>query len=82
MAIIGQEQPASIADLITNTAPPPLDAQQWIDLRSYRLRRVQRRLEAQGIGGREGVKLEEQILITESGCELLSTYPMDEFLLA
>ncbi len=29
-------------------------------------------------GGREGVKLEEQVLITEEGVELLSSYPMEE----
>jgi Xaa-Pro aminopeptidase len=29
-------------------------------------------------GGREGVKLEEQVLITKDGCELLSSYPMEE----
>mgnify|MGYP001219624202 CR=1 FL=1 len=29
-------------------------------------------------GGREGVKLEEQVLITAGGCEVLSTYPMEE----
>ncbi len=28
-------------------------------------------------GGREGVKLEEQILITENGVKLLSTYPFE-----
>lgn len=33
------------------------------------------------LGGREGVKLEEQILITEAGCEQLSRYPLDERLL-
>ena len=30
------------------------------------------------VGGPDGVKLEEQVLITESGSEALSTYPMDE----
>ncbi len=29
-------------------------------------------------GGREGVKLEEQVLITEDGVEMLSSYPMEE----
>ncbi len=29
-------------------------------------------------GGRECVKLEEQVLITETGCEQLSTYPLEE----
>jgi Xaa-Pro aminopeptidase len=29
------------------------------------------------LGGREGVKLEEQVLITETGCEKLSAYPLD-----
>ena len=30
------------------------------------------------VGGAEGVKLEEQVLITETGSEPLSTYPIDE----
>jgi Xaa-Pro dipeptidase len=30
------------------------------------------------LGGREGVKLEEQVLITETGAETLSSYPLDE----
>jgi len=29
-------------------------------------------------GGREGVKLEQQVLITETGCKLLSTFPFEE----
>ncbi len=29
-------------------------------------------------GGREGVKLEEQVLITKDGAELLSSYPLEE----
>jgi Xaa-Pro aminopeptidase len=29
-------------------------------------------------GGKEGVKLEEQVLITADGCECLSTYPFEE----
>ena len=29
-------------------------------------------------GGKEGVKLEEQVLITEDGCETLSGYPFEE----
>ena len=29
-------------------------------------------------GGREGVKLEEQVLITNQGCERLSNYPYEE----
>lgn len=33
-------------------------------------------------GGREGVKLEEQLLVTETGTELLSRYPFEEDLLA
>jgi Xaa-Pro dipeptidase len=33
-------------------------------------------------GGREGVKLEQQILVTESGIELLSAFPFEESLLA
>jgi Xaa-Pro aminopeptidase len=32
-------------------------------------------------GGREGVKLEEQLLVTESGTRLLSSYPFEELLL-
>ena len=32
-------------------------------------------------GGREGVKLEEQVLITEEGHEMLSAYPLDGRLL-
>ena len=34
------------------------------------------------VGGREGVKLEEQVLVTENGPERLSAYPFDERLLA
>lgn len=33
------------------------------------------------VGGLEGVKLEQQVLITDSGCELLSTFPFEESLL-
>ena len=33
-------------------------------------------------GGREGVKLEEQVLITRDGIEQLSSFPLDEDLLA
>ena len=33
-------------------------------------------------GGKEGVKLEQQILVTESGWELLSLFPFEEELLA
>ena len=33
-------------------------------------------------GGGEGVKLEEQVLVTETGCELLSTYRFEDALLA
>ena len=29
------------------------------------------------LGGDEGVKLEDQYVITETGCEQLSTYPLD-----
>jgi Xaa-Pro aminopeptidase len=32
-------------------------------------------------GGREGVKLEQQVLITETGVELLSTYPFEDELM-
>lgn len=31
-------------------------------------------------GGREGVKLEQQVLITESGCALLSAFPFEDVL--
>ncbi|CAI8036070.1 Dimethylsulfonioproprionate lyase DddP [Geodia barretti] len=31
--------------------------------------------------GGEGVKLEEQVLVTETGIELMSTFPLDERLL-
>ena len=34
------------------------------------------------VGGTEGVKLENQVLITESGAENLTQYPLDERLLA
>ena len=34
------------------------------------------------VGGREGVKLEDQILITEQGSELLTRFPFEEALLA
>lgn len=33
-------------------------------------------------GGREGVKLEDQVLITESGCENLTSHPFDDRLLS
>lgn len=33
------------------------------------------------LGGREGVKIEEQVLVTETGCEKLSSYPLDARLL-
>ncbi len=33
------------------------------------------------LGGREGVKLEEQVLITESGYQQLTTYPLDQRLM-
>ena len=29
-------------------------------------------------GGSEGVKLEEQVLVTETGCEVLSRYPFED----
>ena len=32
-------------------------------------------------GGAEGVKLEQQVLITDNGIELLSTFPYEEALL-
>jgi Xaa-Pro aminopeptidase len=33
------------------------------------------------VGGQEGVKLEQQVLITETGVELLSTYPFEDELM-
>ena len=33
------------------------------------------------VGGEEGVKLEQQVLITDHGIELLSTFPFEEALL-
>ena len=33
------------------------------------------------VGGREGVKLEQQVLVTETGVALLSTFPWEEDLL-
>jgi Xaa-Pro dipeptidase len=33
-------------------------------------------------GGREGVKLEQQVLVTETGTEPLSTFPFEEDLLS
>ncbi len=33
------------------------------------------------IGERDGVKLEQQVLVTDDGCELLSTYPLDDALM-
>jgi len=36
---------------------------------------------AGAVGGRDGVKLEEQVLITEDGYENLCTYPFDAKLL-
>ena len=32
-------------------------------------------------GGYEGVKLEQQVLVTANGCEVLSRYPLEEDLL-
>lgn len=32
-------------------------------------------------GGKEGVKLEQQVLITETGIECLSQFPFEELLL-
>jgi Xaa-Pro dipeptidase len=32
-------------------------------------------------GGREGVKLEQQVLITANGCKELSSYPLEAHLL-
>jgi Xaa-Pro aminopeptidase len=33
-------------------------------------------------GGREGVKLEDEVLVTESGSELISRFPYEDELLA
>ena len=33
------------------------------------------------VGGSDGVKLEEQMLVTETGCKLLSEYPFETDLL-
>jgi Xaa-Pro dipeptidase len=33
-------------------------------------------------GGAEGVKLEQQVLITKTGYQLLSTFPLEEQLMA
>jgi Xaa-Pro aminopeptidase len=33
-------------------------------------------------GGREGVKLEEEVLVTQSGSELISRFPYEDDLLA
>lgn len=32
------------------------------------------------VGERDGVKLEQQVLVTKDGCEILSTFPMEETL--
>ena len=34
------------------------------------------------VGERDGVKLEQQVLVTENGCEQLSSYPLDEQLMS
>ena len=33
------------------------------------------------VGGDEGVKLEQQVLVTETGCELLTSFPFEDDLL-
>ena len=33
------------------------------------------------VGGYEGVKLERQVLVTDTGCEMLDTFPFGEDLL-
>jgi Xaa-Pro aminopeptidase len=33
------------------------------------------------VGGREGIKLEDQVIITEDGMENMTRYPFDERLL-
>ena len=45
-----------------------LEAQMTICLESY----------VGAAGGPEGVKLEEQVLVTATGCEVLSSYPFEE----
>ena len=34
------------------------------------------------VGGDEGVKLEQQVLVTETGCELLTSFPFEDALMA
>ena len=34
-----------------------------------------------GIGAQEGVKLEEMVRITETGCELVANYPFEDALI-
>ncbi len=34
------------------------------------------------VGGREGVKLEQQVLVTDDGCEILTSFPFEDALLA
>jgi Xaa-Pro aminopeptidase len=33
------------------------------------------------VGGDEGVKLEQQVLVTETGCELLTSFPFEDGLM-
>ena len=33
-------------------------------------------------GGREGVKLEQEVVVTADGCRLLSTFPYEDDLMA
>lgn len=37
--------------------------------------------EVGAVGERDGVKLEQQVLLVEDGYEILSTYPLEEALL-
>jgi len=46
-----------------------------------RVKAVLRRLKRGARAGEEGVKLEQQVLITDHGIELLSTFPFEEALL-
>jgi len=33
------------------------------------------------VGGREGIKLEQQVLVTETGCEVMTVFPFEERLM-
>ncbi len=61
-----------LADWAADTADGVLEAGMVLCVESYVGR----------LGGREGVKYEEQVLVTENGPEQLSTYPLDARLAA